>query len=32
MVTEDKGKIYANVWGILPKDKVEIKNQRGRQL
>ena len=28
MVTEDDGKIYAKVWGILPKDKVEIKSTK----
>lgn len=28
MVTEEDGKIYAKVWGILPKDKVEIKSTK----
>lgn len=28
MVTEDNGKIRAKVWGILPKDRVEIKSQK----
>lgn len=28
MVTEDSGKIYAKVWGILPKDRVEIKSAK----
>lgn len=28
MVTEDNGKIYAKVWGILPKDRVEIKSAK----
>ena len=28
MITEEDGKIYAKVWGILPKDKVEIKSTK----
>lgn len=28
MVTEEDGKIYAKVWGILPKDRVEIKSTK----